>query len=68
MIGNKKFTKNSQLNYSEIVTNELDKEIPKERYGSPGGRKQIIDEPRLKWKHNNEILKNHKSLKKCTIK
>ena len=38
LIGNKiadrytKVSKNSQQNYSEIVTNEHDKEIPKERY------------------------------------
>ena len=54
MIGNKianKFTeisKNSQQNNSETVTNENDKEmpkdIPKERYISPEERQDIIDE------------------------
>ena len=54
MTGNKianKFTeisKNSQQNNSETVTNENDKEmpkeIPKERYISPEERQDIIDE------------------------
>ena len=54
LIGNKvadritKVSKNSQQNNSEIVTNENDKEIPKERYIPPEKRKKIIDDLRLK--------------------
>ena len=50
LIGNKidnKTTKNSQQNNSGTVTNENDKEIPKERYMSPKKTK-IIDDLRLK--------------------
>ena len=36
-------SKNSQQNNSETVTNEHDKEIPKERYISPEERQKIID-------------------------
>ena len=49
MIGNKiidkitKVSKNSQQNNSEIVTNENDKEMPKERYTSLEERQKIID-------------------------
>ena len=52
MIGNKaanritKVSKNSQKNNSDTVTNENDKEIPKERYISPEKRQEIIDELR----------------------
>ena len=38
-----KVSKNSQQNNSETVTNENDKEIPKERYISPEERQKIID-------------------------
>ena len=44
LIGNKitnritKFSKNSRQNYLEAVTNEHDKEIPKEKYVSLGER------------------------------
>ena len=38
----------SQQNNSETVTNEHDKEIPKERYISPEERQEIINELRLK--------------------
>ena len=54
LIGNKiadkitKLSKNSQQNNSETVTNEHDKEIPKEKYVSPEERQEIIDELRLK--------------------
>ena len=54
LIGNKianritKVSKNSQQNNSETVTNEHDKEIPKERYVSPEERQEIIDQLRLK--------------------
>ena len=34
---------------SETVTNENDKEIPKERYISPEERQKIIDDLRLIW-------------------
>ena len=40
-------SKNSQQNNSETVTNENDKEIPKERYISPEERQKIIDNLRL---------------------
>ena len=43
-----KVSKNSQQNNSEIVTNENDKEIPKERYISPEKRQEIIDDLKLK--------------------
>ena len=52
-IGNKiankfqKFAKNSRQSNSEIVTNEHDKEIPKERYLSPEERQKNIDHVRL---------------------
>ena len=54
MIANKiankitKLSKNSQQNNSETVTNEHDKEIPKERYVSLEETQEIIDELRLK--------------------
>ena len=38
-----KFSKNSEQNNSETVTNERDKEIPKERYTSPEERQKNID-------------------------
>ena len=53
MIGNKiagkitKVSQNSQQNSSEAVTNEHDKEIPKERYISPKERQKINDDLRL---------------------
>ena len=53
MVGNKiankitKISKTSQQNNSETVTNENDKEIPKERYKSPEERQKIIDDLRL---------------------
>ena len=53
LIGNKiaekitKVSKTSQQNNSETVTNEHDKEIPKERYISPEERQKIIDDLRL---------------------
>ena len=43
-----KVSKNSQQHNSETVTNEHDKEIPKERHISPEKRKEIIDDSRLK--------------------
>ena len=49
LIGNKnpngitKVSKSSQQNISETVTNEYEKEIPKERYVSPEERQEIID-------------------------
>ena len=54
MIGNKiteqipKVSKISRQNNSEIVTNEDDKEIPKEQYISPEKRQEITDALRLK--------------------
>ena len=50
MIGNKiaekttKVSRNSQQNNSETITNEHDKEIPKERYISSEERQKIIDD------------------------
>ena len=38
-----KASKSSQENNSQTVTNENDKEIPKERYISPEERQKIID-------------------------
>ena len=40
-------SKNSQKNNSETVTNENDKETPKESYISPEKRQKIIDNLRL---------------------
>ena len=41
-----KFSKNSQQNNSETVTNGNDKKIPKQRYISPEERQKIIDSRR----------------------
>ena len=43
-----RISKYPQQNNSETVTNKHDKEIPKERYISPGERQEIIDELKLK--------------------
>ena len=45
LIGNEitKVSKNAKQNNSEIITNENDKEIPKERYISPEERQNITD-------------------------
>ena len=54
MIGNKiankitKVSKSLQQNNSETGTNENEKEIPKEKYISPGERQEIIYKLRLK--------------------
>ena len=42
-----KVWKTSPQNNSKAVTNEHDKEIPKERYLSPAGRQKVIDDLRL---------------------
>ena len=42
-----KVSKNSQQNNSETVTNENDKEIPKESCISPEERQKIINDLRL---------------------
>ena len=42
-----KLSKTSPQNNLETITNEHDKEIPKERYISPEERQKIIDELRL---------------------
>ena len=39
-----KVSKTSPQNNSETITNEHDKEIPKERYISPEERQEIIDD------------------------
>ena len=43
-----KLSKDSQQNNSKTVTNEYDKEIPKEKYVFPEERQEITDELRLK--------------------
>ena len=43
-----KVSRTSPQNNSEVVTNELDKEIPKERYIYPEERLKIIDDLRLR--------------------
>ena len=53
-----KVPKNSKQNNSETVTNEYDKEIPKERYISSEERQEIIDKLRLK-QYNNKISENY---------
>ena len=42
-----KVSKNAQQNNLEAVTNDHDKEIPKERYTSPEERQKIIYDQRL---------------------
>ena len=73
MTGNKiiKVSKNSQQNKSETVTNEHDKEIPKERYVSPQERQKIIAELRLRLRLSiimeyQKITKVSKSSEKVT--
>ena len=46
---NKKTSKNLLQNNSETVTNENDKEIPKERYISRKEKQKIVDDIKLKW-------------------
>ena len=41
-------SKDSQENISEAVTNNHDKEIPKEKYAPPEESQEIINELRLK--------------------
>ena len=43
-----KFQKNSGQKISDTVTNEYDKEMPKERYVSPEEMQEINNELRLK--------------------
>ena len=40
-------SRSSSQNNSETITNEHNKEIPKEIYASPEGRQKIIDNQRL---------------------
>ena len=49
-----KISKTAEQNNSETVTNEHDKEIPKEK------RHKTIDDLRLIYQHYNEIPKNNK--------
>ena len=64
LIGNKiankitKILKTSQQKNSETVTNEHDKEIPKERYISSEQSQKTIDDIRLIQQYNNGISKN----------
>ena len=44
----------------ELSSNEVNKEIPKERYISPKERQQIIHELRLIQEYNNGTPKNSK--------
>ena len=58
-----KITKVSQISQqtnSETVTNDHDKETPKERYISPEERHEIINDLRLIQLYNNGIAKNNK--------
>ena len=67
LIGNKianTITKSSQDNNSETVTNEHDKEIPKEKYASPEERQEIINKLRLKQQKNGISKKSQKCQKK----
>ena len=57
-----KISKNSPQKNSETVTNEHEKEIPKERYISPEERHKIIIDLRLIHKYNNGISKKKKLL------
>ena len=50
----------STQNNSEIINNEHDKEIPKERCISPEEYQKIIDDLRLMQQHNNGKSKNNK--------
>ena len=66
-----KVKKNSEQNNSETVTNEHDKEIPKERYLSPQERQEIIAELRLRLRLSiimeyQKISKFSKSSEKVT--
>ena len=56
-----KVTRNSQQNNSETITNENDKEIPKERYISPEKRQEIIDNLRLIKEYDNGISKSSRN-------
>ena len=47
LIKSRKSQKNSQQNNSGIVTNEHDKEMPKERYLFPEERQKTVDDLRL---------------------
>ena len=50
LIGNKIANEITKLSKnSETVTNEHDKEIPKESYESPEESQEIIEKLRLKW-------------------
>ena len=51
----KKVSRNSLQNNPETITNEHDKEIPKERYISSEERQKIIDDFKLIWCYNNGI-------------
>ena len=61
-----KVSKTSPQNGLEIVKNEHDKEIPKERYIFPKERQKIIDDLRLILQYNNGISKNNKSAVRYT--
>ena len=52
-----KVSKNSKQNNSETVTNEHDKEVPKQRYISPEERQKIIESLKLIWWFKKEIWK-----------
>ena len=49
-----------------MVTNENDKEIPKEIYISPEERQKIIDKWRLIQQYSNGISKNNKLFRQYT--
>ena len=61
-----KVSKTSQQNNSEIVTNEHDKEIPKEIKISPEETQKIIDDLKLINQYNNGISKINKFVRQYT--
>ena len=61
-----KFQKNSRQNISKTVTNERDKEIPKERYVSPEEKQGIVDENDKKENDKKMTKERHISPEKKT--
>ena len=61
-----KFQKNSRQNISKPVTNERDKEIPKERYVSPEEKQGIVDENDKKENDKKMTKERHISPEKKT--
>ena len=61
-----KVAKKLQQNNPETVTNENDKEIPKERSVFPKERQNIIDNLIFNVQYNNGISKHNKLVKQYT--